>query len=122
MPFDPISYALAKRALASAKPISPATIDHTKASYTLGAGGSTTLAFITGVGSTTILFSGDGDGVFRIRIFIDGSATPAEEFPTNEARISIHSFTSRLDIVLYNPGAASATASSASFNLRGVYM
>ncbi len=94
------------------------SIDHTKANYTLGAGAETTLATVSGNGAVSVLFHGDGDGVFMIRVYVDG--VKEEEFYTNESRIGIYAFTTSLVIKLYNPTTASATQSSTSFSLRGV--
>jgi hypothetical protein len=95
-------------------------VDHTKANYTLAAGGETVITTQSGNGAATVLFLGDGDGTFRIRVYIDGATTPEDEFPTNEPRIGVYSFTTRIEIRIYNPGTASATATSSSFSLRGV--
>jgi len=93
--------------------------DHTSASYTLAAGEEVSLIGpISGNGSAVILFSGDGDGTFNMRVYIDGAME--EEFPTNEPRIGIYSFTTSIEVKLYNPTGASATATSSSCNLRGV--
>jgi hypothetical protein len=92
--------------------------DHMKASYTLDAGGEESIYSASGNGSAAILFAGDGDGAFRMRVYVDGELD--DEFPTDEARVSIHGFTSSLEVRVYNPAASPATATSSSFNLSGV--
>jgi len=94
------------------------SVDHTSTSYTLDAGAEESLASVSGQGSASILFAGDGDGTFKVRVYVDG--TMEDEFPTNERRIGIYAFASSLEVRLYNPGTASATGTSSSFNLRGV--
>jgi hypothetical protein len=93
------------------------TADHTSASYTLGAGAETSIVSISGNGHADILFAGDGDGVFNMRVYIDG--TLEESFPTNEARIGTYAFTTSIEVRVQNPTGASATQTSSSFNLRG---
>jgi len=94
------------------------TYDHTSTSYTLGGLSETTIVSLSGNGHADILFAGDGDGVFYMRVYIDG--TLEEEFPTNEARVGTYGFTSSISIRVYNPDTATASAKSSSFNLRGV--
>lgn len=94
------------------------TFDHTSASYTLAAGAESSIISISGNGHADILFAGDGDGVFNMRVYIDG--TLEEGFPTNESRVGTYSFTSSIEVRIYNPTTASATQKSSSFNLRGV--
>lgn len=94
------------------------TTDHTSTSYTLGAGAEASIVSFSGNGHADILFAGDGDGVFRMRVYIDG--TMEEEFPTNEARVGTYAFTTSIEVRVQNPTAASATQTSSSFNLRGV--
>jgi hypothetical protein len=94
------------------------TADHTSTSYTLGAGAEASIVSISGNGHADILFAGDGDGVFNMRVYIDG--TLEESFPTNEARVGTYSFTTSIEIRVQNPTGSSATQTSSSFNLRGV--
>jgi len=95
------------------------TATHSITSYTLDPGAELSLISFSGFnGSVSMLFRGDGDGIFEIRIFLD--ATLEESFPTNERRIGIYSFTNSIDIRLRNPTATIATQTSQSFDLRGV--
>jgi len=93
-------------------------LDHTGTPYSLGPGSETSLGSVSGRGATVVLYSGDGDGVFNMRAYEDGSLD--EEFPTNEARAGIYDFTTSLEIRLYNPTGSSITQTSSTFNLRGV--
>jgi len=94
------------------------TADHTSTSYTLGAGAETSIVSFSGNGHADILFAGDGDGVFNMRVYTDG--TLEESFPTNESRVGTYGFTTSIEIRVHNPTTGSATQTSSSFNLRGV--
>jgi len=94
------------------------TADHTSTNYTLGAGAEASIVSFSGNGHADILFAGDGDGTFNMRVYIDG--TLEESFPTNEPRIGTYAFSSSIEIKVHNPTTSSTTKTSSSFNLRGV--
>jgi len=94
-------------------------LNHTSTSYTLAAGAEATIDAITGkVGFCTIMFDGNGDGVFRMRVYVDGVLD--DDFPTNETRIGHYSFASSLEVRIYNPTGGSATQTSSGYTLRGL--
>lgn len=94
------------------------SFDHTKTTYILNAGAETTIYSFSGNGAVVVLFQGDGDGTFKIRIYVDG--TQEDEFSTNEPRVATYSFGSSIAIRLYNPTTSGQEKSSVSFGLRGV--
>lgn len=95
------------------------SLDHTSTSYTLGAGSEATIHSISGkVGFCTILFDGNGDGTFRMRVYVDGALD--DDFYTNETRIGHYSFSSSLEVRIYNPTTSSATRTSSGYTLRGL--
>lgn len=94
-------------------------LNHTSSSYTLGAGAEATIDAITGkTGFCTIMFDGNGDGIFRMRVYVDGSLD--DDFLTNETRIGHYSFASSLQVRIYNPTGSSATQTSSGYTLRGL--
>jgi hypothetical protein len=53
--------------------IKSARFDHVKQLFTLDAIAEQSLFSVNGAGLTVIEFAGDGDGVFRVRIYTDGN-------------------------------------------------
>ncbi len=95
------------------------SLNHTSSSFTLPAGGEAVIDSITGkVGFCTIMFDGNGDGVFRMRVYVDGVLD--DEFATNETRIGHYSFASSLEVRIHNPTTGSATQTSSGYTLRGL--
>lgn len=92
--------------------------NHSKTNYTLNAGAEQSLITVSGKGFVTVLYSGDGDGVFKLRIYVDG--TLDETIATNEARVGAYTFNSSLEIKIYNPADSQDTKSSETFYIRGV--
>jgi hypothetical protein len=98
--------------------VEPLRLDHAKADFTLDAGAEATVHEVSGrAGYCTIFFSGDGDGTFRMRVYVDGELD--DEFPTDEVRVGHYSFSSSLRVCIYNPAAA-ATHTSSGYTLRGL--
>jgi len=64
------------------------------------------------------MFDGDGDGVFRMRVYVDDMLD--DDFPTDEARIGHYAFSLSLEIRIYNPTLSSSTHSSSGYTLRGL--
>ena len=91
--------------------------DHTKETYIIDSGSSVTITSITGSGYVSIIYYGDGDGNFTLRINIDGNYE--DEIPTNEKRIGVYTFNNVLSIELYNPATVTGTYSSMSLSVRG---
>jgi hypothetical protein len=114
---DVVSLAMAKRAMMEAVK-RPLSFDHTSSPFSLGAGEELTLFSARGLGSSTIIFRGDGDGVFEVRVFVDGALE--DSFPTNEARVGSYTWTNSLDVRLRNPTTSVLTQSSSGFNVRGL--
>jgi len=98
--------------------IRSARFDHTKQLYTLDANYEQTLFSARGAGIVVVELAGDGDGVFTLRIYIDGSVEDA--FPTNRVITRAYSFDSGFEIRLYNPAGTLQTASSETIRLRGL--
>jgi hypothetical protein len=98
--------------------IKSARFDHAKQLFTLDAIAEQSLFSVKGAGLTVIEFAGDGDGVFTIRVYVDGGIEDA--FPTNKAITRAYAFDSSFDIRLFNPLDTSQTASSETIRLRGL--
>ena len=89
---------------------------HTSAAHTIAAGGETSIASLTGAGAGTIIFDGNGDGVFNMRVYTDGILE--DTIPTNESVVAIYAFGTSLEVRVHNPTTATATQTSSSFNAR----
>jgi hypothetical protein len=114
-----LAYNLARRALRQAvAELSPVSADHKSTSYTLSAGAELTIHSLSGIGSCTVVFYGDGDGVFNMRVYVDGSLD--DSFPTNQPRIGLYTFYSSLEIRVHNPLEGPASHTSSGYNLRGL--
>jgi hypothetical protein len=114
---DPVYRAIALGDLPAGTLSSRVSLDHTSTSFTLAGGAEASIATVSGNGTATILFAGNGAGVFNMRVYVDGVLE--DSFPSNEQRIGVYSFTTSLEVRVHNPGAA-ATSTSSSFNIRGV--
>jgi hypothetical protein len=80
-------------------------LNHASTSYTIAAGAEATIDAITGkVGFCTIMFDGNGDGVFRMRVYVDGVLD--DDFPTNETRIG--HYINSLDVAWMSKGSNKA--------------
>jgi hypothetical protein len=97
--------------------IKSARFDHTKQLFTLDAIAEQSLFSVKGAGLVVIEFAGDGDGVFRVRIYTDGNIE--DEFPTNKAITRAYAFDTSFDLRLFNPSNTSQSASSETIRLRG---
>jgi hypothetical protein len=86
----------------------------------LNAGAEQEITSLSGHGAVSVLFKGDGDGAFKVRVYVDGATTAEDEFSTNEVRVGVYAFSTSLSIKLYNPSTSSVTGTSTSFGLRGV--
>jgi hypothetical protein len=95
--------------------IEPSTWKHTKTTYSLNPTTETILYTVTGKGIATLISDGDGDGKYTIRVYIDESLN--DEFSTNSPKNVAYSFTSKIELRLYNPAPHSETASSATLKL-----
>jgi hypothetical protein len=113
-----IAYYYARKALARVRRIETITHDHVSAPHELEPLVELELFAVTGSGHVTVVFNGDGDGVFIIRVYVDNVLEC--EFYTNEFRIAHYVFNSNLRIVLHNPLTSRASHSSTSFSVRGV--
>lgn len=98
--------------------IKSAKFDHSKQLFTLDAIAEQTLFSAKGAGLVVVELAGDGDGVFRIRIYTDGNI--GDEFPTNKAITRAYAFDSSFELRLFNPSNTSQTASSETIRLRGL--
>jgi hypothetical protein len=98
--------------------IKSAKFDHSKQLFTIDAIAEQTLFSAKGAGLVVVELSGDGDGVFRVRIYTDGNIE--DEFPTNKAITRVYAFDSSFDLRLFNPLSTSRTASSETIRLRGL--
>ena len=96
----------------------PQKADHKSASYTLGAGAETEVASLAGNGLANIIFDGDGDGIFNMRVYSDGVLE--DEFPTNWAGMTACAQATLLEIRIHNPTLATATQTSSSFRIRAI--
>jgi len=94
------------------------SFDHAVRDYTLGPRAEVTIVSIRAVGHVDIIWEGDGDGTFLMRVYIDGRLE--EEFYTDEARFGTYAFESSFEIRLYNPLDITATHTSMSHSVRGV--
>jgi len=98
--------------------IRSARFDHSKQLYTLSANYEQTLFSAKGAGLVVVELAGDGDGVFTLRVYVDGNVEDA--FPTNRVITRAYSFDSGFEIRLYNPAGTLQTASSETIRLRGL--
>jgi len=98
--------------------MSAIALDHTSTPVTLDAGQEHSIFTHDGLGHVTVLFQGDGDGVFEMRIYVDGKLE--EGFSTDESRIGTYSFRERFEIRVLNPASVGKTGTTSSFILRGV--
>jgi hypothetical protein len=97
--------------------IKSARFDHAKQLFTLGAVAEQSLFSVKGAGIVVVELAGDGDGVFMVRVYVDGGIEDA--FPTNRAITRAYSFDSSFELRLFNPSNTSQTASSETIRLRG---
>jgi hypothetical protein len=98
--------------------VEPLSIDHTLSTFELGENQEIAMVDVKNkTGLCIVFFQGDGDGNFLIRVRVDGKIE--DEFKTNEKRLGFYVFSSLFSITLYNPQVI-MTASSSSFNLRGL--
>jgi len=98
--------------------IKSAKFDHVKQLFTLGAVAEQSLFSVKGIGLVVVELAGDGDGVFTLRIYVDGSVEDA--LPTNRSITRAYSFDNGFELRLYNPSGTSQTASSETIRLRGL--
>jgi hypothetical protein len=103
---------------ASIDNIKSAKFNHSKQLFTLDAIAEQSLFSVRGAGIVVVELYGDGDGVFRVRIYTDGSIE--DEFPTSKAITRAYSFDSSFDLRLFNPLNATRSASSETIRLRGL--
>jgi len=94
------------------------SFDHAIRDYTLDPKAETTIVSIRALGHVDIIWEGNGDGVFLIRVYVDGIME--EEFYTNESRIGTYAFDESFEVRLYNPLDVVATQKSMSHSIRGV--
>jgi len=94
------------------------SFDHAVRSYTLDPKEETTIVSIRVIGHVDIIWEGDGDGVFLIRVYVDGKLE--EEFYTDESRVGTYAFERSFEVRLYNPLNVIATQTSMSHSIRGV--
>ena len=97
--------------------IKSAKFDHSKQLFTLDAVAEQSLFSVKGAGLVVVELAGDGDGVFTVRIYTDGSIE--NEFPTNKAITRAYAFDTSFDLRLFNPASTSQSASSETIRLRG---
>jgi len=117
VPFDPVSYALAKKAFLRAVPLTTINYDVARTSETYNAGEEKTKVELTGVeGFAVIVNNGDGDATIITRVYLNGSL--AEEIDGNVFGWIYCVFTSSFKIVTYS--ATAQTAYCSSINVRGV--
>jgi hypothetical protein len=91
--------------------------DHAKQLFTLDAVAEQLLFSVKGAGIVVVELAGDGDGVFTIRIYTDGSIEDA--FQTNKDITKTYAFNTSFDLRLFNPSNTSQSASSETIRLRG---
>jgi len=98
--------------------IKSARFNHAKQLFTLNAIAEQSLFSVKGAGLVVVELSGDGDGVFTLRIYVDGSIE--NEFPTNKSVTESYAFDSSFELRLFNPASTSQSASSETIRLRGL--
>jgi len=104
VPFDAVSYALAKKALRLAIPVERINVTITRLSETYTAGEEKTQLSLTGRhGYATLVHIGDGDAGVTTRIYLDGSLF--ESVPANVYAFIFVTFSSSLEIRGYAPSA-----------------
>jgi len=104
MPFDPVSYSLAKRAIRLAVPAERINVPISRLSETYTAGEEKTQLSLTGVhGYATLIHMGDGDAGVITRIYLDGSLF--ESVPADVYAFIFVTFSSSLEIRGYAPSA-----------------
>jgi len=96
----------------------PYSFDHVIVGYKLDPKVETTIVSIHAVGHVDVVWEGDGDGTFLIRVYIDGKLE--EEFYTEEERVGTYAFERSFEIKLYNPLDVTTTRTSMSFSVRGL--
>jgi len=99
-------------------PVRPYSFDHAITIYTLDPKVETSIVRVEALGFVVIIWSGDGDGVFLMRVYVDDNLE--EEFPTDESSVGTHSFEKSFEIRLYNPLNVKATHTSMSHEIRGL--
>jgi len=99
-------------------PMEPYLFDHVIKDYTLNPKAEATIVTIRALGHVDILWEGDGDGVFLIRVYVDGKLE--EEFYTDEIRVGTYAFETSFEIRLYNPLDVLTTQTSMSHSIRGL--
>jgi len=92
--------------------------NHTARDYTLNPKAEASIVTIRALGHVDIIWKGDGDGIFMMRIYVDG--VKEEEFPTNETRIGTYAFKKSFEVKVYNPLDVIKTQTSMSHSIRGV--
>jgi len=98
--------------------IEPYSFDHVITDYTLNPKAEASIVSVKRLSYVTILWEGDGDGVFWIRVYVDNILE--EEFPTDESYVGTHSFRKSLEVRIYNPLNIRATHTSTTHSIRGV--
>lgn len=98
------------------------SVDHSATAYTLAASAEQSLATVSAVtiGIAAVEVKGDGDALFKMRVYVDGSLDAATELSTDTAQVGAFTFSSTLEVRAVNTGSASQTGTSSSFNIRGV--
>jgi len=94
------------------------SFDHAITDYTLNPGQQITIMSIKALGHVDIIWEGDGDGVFIMRVYINGKLE--EELYTDEVRTGTYAFDKSLEVRLYNPTTKVLTKTSTTFSARGL--
>ncbi len=119
MSMNVIAYYYARKALTGIRRIETLTYDYVSRPLELEPLVELDIYSVTSkLGYCTIVFHGDGDGEFIIRVYVDN--TLDSEFYTNEFRIGHYTFNSALRITIHNPLPIKTTRYSTSFSLRGI--
>jgi len=99
-------------------PLKSYTFDHIARDYTLNPRKQATIVTIRAIGHVDIIWEGDGDGVFLMRVYVDGILE--EEFYTDESRVGTYAFDKSFEVKVYNPLDVTATHTSMSHSIRGM--